>query len=142
MDGNTRLLERLALAAAAAFLSVNIWTGAPLLALWVGSRTAPASGLSMTSLFVVVLVLLATVIGLVALLARLTARYDRISGRPEGGRRVSPWLRSMRGERDALTHQRQRGGAIEQVVVASVTVAVLAFNVWFFFFAGSPLGNG
>jgi hypothetical protein len=38
--------------------------------------------------------------------------------------------------------QRQGTSAIERIVVVSVTAAVLLFNVWFFFFAGSPLANG
>ena len=43
------------LAAATAFLSINLWTGSPVLALWVGSRAADERMLSVTSLFVVVL---------------------------------------------------------------------------------------
>jgi hypothetical protein len=133
--------KRIALAAAAAFVTVNIWTGAPLLALWVGSRTAGPSGLSMTAVGVVVVVLAALVIGLTALLGRINARYDRLTGRVVD-RRVSPWMRSMRGEREDYVRARQGTSAIEQVVVWSVSVAVLVFNVWFFFFAGSPLGGG
>jgi hypothetical protein len=135
------LAKRLALTAAAAFVSVNIWTGAPLLALWVGSQTAGPSGLSMTAVFVVVVVLLVLVVGLVGVLTQLNERYDRLTGRV-AERRVSPWMRSMRGERTEYAQQRQDASAVERVVVGSVTVAVLVFNVWFFFFAGSPLGNG
>ena len=46
----------------------------------------------------------------------------------------------MRSERDAYAKQRQGTSAIEQVVVVIVSAAVLVFNVWFFFFAGSPIG--
>jgi hypothetical protein len=133
--------ERIALAAAAAFVTVNIWTGAPLLALWVGSQVAGPSGLSMTAVGVVVVVLVALVVALTALLTRLNARYNRLSGRV-ADRRVQPWMRSMRGERDDYARQRQGTSAIERVVVISVTTAVLIFNVWFFFFAGSPLASG
>lgn len=132
--------KRLALAAAAAFVSVNIWTGAPLLALWVGSQAAGPSGLSMTAVFVVVVVLLALVLLLVWALTQLNERYDRLTGRV-AERRVSPWMRSMRSERDAYAKQRQGANAVERVVVASVTLAVLVFNVWFFFFSGSPLAG-
>jgi hypothetical protein len=133
--------QRVALAAAAAFVTVNIWTGAPLLALWVGSRAAGPTGLSMTAVGVVVIVLLVLVLVLVQLLSRINARYDRLTGRTVD-RRVSPWMRSMRSEREEYTRERQGTSAIERVVVYSVTVAVLVFNVWFFFFAGSPMGNG
>ncbi|MBS1870217.1 MAG: hypothetical protein JSS99_11185 [Actinobacteria bacterium] len=134
-------LQRVALAAAAAFVTVNIWTGAPLLALWVGSQTAGPSGLSMTAVGVVVVVLIALVLALTALLTRINARYDRAAGRVVD-RRVSPWMRSMRAERDDATRARQGTSAVERVVVWSVSAAVLVFNVWFFFFSGSPLGNG
>lgn len=135
------IAKRIALAAAAAFVTVNIWTGAPLVALWVGSRTAGPTGLSMTAVGVVVIVLLVLVLALVQVLSRINARYDRLTGRT-ADRRVSPWMRSMRSEREAYTRERQGTSAIERVVVYSVSVAVLVFNVWFFFFAGSPMGNG
>ena len=131
--------ERLGLAAAAAFVSVNIWTGAPLLALWIGSRTVPDSGLSMGAVFVVVVVLLGAVLLLVGALGWLNDRYDRLTGRPPVERRTSPWLRSMRGEREDLAKQRHGASAIERIVVVSVMLAALVFNVWFFFFAGSPI---
>jgi len=135
------IAKRIGLAATAAFVTVNIWTGAPLLALWVGSRAAGPSGLSMTAVGVVIVVLAALVIALTALLGRINARYDELSGRV-AERRVSPWMRSMRGEREDYARQRQGTSAIERVVVYSVSAAVIVFNVWFFFFAGSPMGNG
>jgi hypothetical protein len=132
-------LQRIGLAAAAAFVTVNIWTGAPLLALWVGSRAAGSNGRSMGAIGVVIVVLLALVLGLTWLLTRINQRYDAVTGRIVD-RRVSPWMRSMRGEREDYARQRQGTSAVERVVVVSVTVAVLVLNVWFFFFAGSPLG--
>jgi hypothetical protein len=135
------MVKRFALAAAAAFVTVNIWTGAPLLALWVGSRTAGPTGLSMTAVFVVVGVLMVLVLVLVKLLTALNERYDRLVGH-HADRRTSPWLRSMRSEREDDVRRRQGTTAIERVVVVSVSIAVLLFNVWFFFFAGSPMANG
>lgn len=135
------MLGRLALAALAAVVTVNIWTGAPLLALWVGSRTAGPTGTSMTAVFVVVVVLAALVLVLTVLLGQVNARYDRLTGR-NVDRRVLPWMRSMRSERDAYAKERQGASAIERVVVIAVGVAVVAFNVWFFFLAGSPLASG
>jgi Tfp pilus assembly protein PilV len=131
-------VKRVGLAAAAAFVSVNIWTGAPLLALWVGSRAVPDSGLSMGAVFLVVLVLLVSVLALAWLLNRINERYDRLTGR-EAQRRVSPWLRSMRSEREELVKQRHGVSAIERVVVISVMAAAAVFNFWFFFLAGSPI---
>src|SRR6185436_5065551 len=110
------IAKRLALAAAAAFVTVNIWTGAPLVALWVGSQAAGPSGLSMTAVGVVVVVLLALVLALTALLTRINARYDRLAGRV-AERRVSPWMRSMRAEREDSVRARAGTSAIERVVV-------------------------
>lgn len=137
-----RAFKRVALATASVIVAVNIWTGAPLLALWVGSRLVPSSGLSMTAVFVVIAVLAVSVLGLAAALGWLSARYDDVTGRPAAARRTSPWLRSMRGEREELAKKRQGISAIERIVVISVTAAVIAMEVWFFFFAGSSLPNG
>jgi hypothetical protein len=136
-------LQRLALIAASALVSINIWTGAPLLAVWVGSRIQAAqNGLSMTALLAVVATLAVTVFVLATLLARINGRYDELSGRPQKARQTSPWLRSMRGEREEDIRRESGISGVERIVVASVVLAVLAFEVWFFFFAGSSLPNG
>lgn len=131
--------KRIALAAATILVSVNIWTGAPLLAVWVGSQVAGSSGLSMGALFAVVAVLAVGVAAGVMALTWLSARYDELTGRPTAARRTSPWMRSMRGEREEDAKKRQGTSGVERIVVISVVAAVGAFEVWFFFFAGSSL---
>lgn len=131
---------RIALAAAAAIVAVNIWTGAPLLALWVGSQFAGSSGLSMAAVGIVIAVLAATVIVLVRILARISAAYDRVTGYV-GPRTTAPWLRSMRAERIEYEARRRQFNAVERVIVISVAICAVVFNVWFFFLAGSPLPN-
>lgn len=71
----------------------------------------------------------------------LSARYDEVTGRPAAARRTSPWLRSMRGEREEVARQTRGISGPERVVVASVVACVIAFEFWFFFFAGSSLPN-
>jgi small-conductance mechanosensitive channel len=93
----------------------------------------------MSAVFVVVVVLAVSCLGLAAVLTWLSARYDELTGRSAAARRTSPWLRSMRGEREELARARHGISAIERVVVVAVVVCVLVFEVWFFFFAGSPL---
>jgi hypothetical protein len=135
-------LERIGLVSASALVSINIWTGAPLLAVWVGSRIQAAqNGLSMTAVLAVLAVLGVSVFVLAWLLARINGRYDEITGRPAEARQSSPWLRSMRGERESELKRRQGISGIERAVMVSVVAAVLAFEVWFFFFAGSSLPN-
>jgi hypothetical protein len=135
-------LQRIGLVAGSAMCAVNIWTGAPLLAVWVGSKLQKdATGLSMTAIFSVVVVL-AVMVGLLAwALAWLNGRYDEVTGRPQKARYTSPWLRSMRGERDVEIRQKTGVSAVERIVIVTVVAAVLLFEVWFFFFAGSSLPN-
>jgi hypothetical protein len=133
-------VQRLALVIASALTSINIWTGAPLLAVWVGSQVQAAQDrLSMTALFAVVVTLAATVFVLAWVLAWINGRYDELTGRSQEARYTSPWLRSMRGEREADVRRKHGISAVERVVVVSVVGAVLAFEIWFFFFAGSSL---
>jgi hypothetical protein len=126
------------MAAATAFLSVNIWTGAPLLAVWVGSHVSGQSVLSMQAVIVVILVLGVLVVALAMALTWLNNTYDELIGRPQGDRR-SPWLRSMRAESAEQTDGRVGITALEQIVMMSVYLAVITLLIWFVFFAGSPL---
>jgi hypothetical protein len=141
-------LKRFALAVATAVLSVNVWTGAPLFAIWVGSRfegwvggSGTGGGTTMRAVFVLIAVLAVLELALTFALSRLSAAYDPPSGRPHAARRTSPGLRSMRGEREEVARKREGISGVERVVVISVVAAMLAFEIWFFFFAGSSLPN-
>jgi hypothetical protein len=131
-------VKRVTMAAATAFLSINIWTGAPLLALWVGSQVSGQTVLSMKAVFVVVLVLAVLVVALAVALTWLNNTYDELIGRPRTERRT-PWLRSMRAESGGEINSRVGITVLEQIVMMSVYLAVITFVIWFFFFAGSPL---
>jgi hypothetical protein len=132
------MVKRVLMAAATAFLAVNLWTGAPLLALWVGSKVVGRQTLSMQAVFVVVVVLAALLYPMTIALTRLNAAYDRLVGRPDGEDRLA-WLRSMNTQREQNRGRRMGISALERIVMASVYVAVAAFLVWFFFLASSPL---
>ena len=134
-------VKRTALVSGAILASVNIWTGCPLLAVWVGSRFVGGTTLSMGAVAVVIAVLAVSVTVLTMMLTRLSAKYDQLTGRPTTARRTSPWLRSMRAERNEHVQRKHRLSAVEMVVIASVVAAVVAFEVWFFFFAGSSIPN-
>jgi hypothetical protein len=131
-------LKRATLAGATALIAINIWTGAPILALWVGSRVVGSSALSMEAVFVVVVVLAVLVFAMALALAWLNASYDRLTGRPVVERRLA-WLRSMRAEDPDEMEPGMRTSALELIVIFSVYVAMIALVVWFFAFAGSPL---
>src|SRR5258705_2123628 len=132
-------LKRLTLLMATTLVSVNIWTGAPLLALWVGSRVGGRRAVTMGSVLLIVVLLVVFVTAMALALTWLSARYDDLMQRPEGEHRISPWLRSMRGEEEDVARARLGTTPVEWIVTASTVVAVIALEVWFFFFAGSPL---
>jgi hypothetical protein len=136
-------LKKIGLVTASALCSINLWTGAPVLAVWVGSKVqGNLNNLSMTAVFSVVAVLAATVFLLALLLTWLNAKYDELTGRPPAARQTSPWLRSMRDEREENVRRKYGIGGVERVVVICAVAGVLAFEIWFFFFAGSSLPNG
>lgn len=119
-------------------VTLNIWTGAPLLGLWVGSKVAPASGISMLAFLVVAVVIGATALLLLQLLGVLQQAHARASGR-EPARRQTTWLKPMSGART-----RGKGAvappltAPDYVVIGAVVLAAAAFEAWFFLLAGSP----
>lgn len=93
----------------------------------------------MRAVFVLIGVLALLELALTLALGRVSAAYDELTGRPDSARRTSPWLRSMRGEREEVARKKVGISGVERVVVISVVAAALAFEIWFFFFAGSPL---
>ena len=132
-------LERVGLMVAMVLVTVNIWTGGPLLALWLGSRVQPQSGPSMLAIAVVAISLGVISYLLVRLLARIDAVYGRVAGRPSTVGRHVPWLRSMRGERPHLTKHARELSPLEVILISVVVLAVVLFEIWFFFYSGSPI---
>ena len=135
----TARLQRVAILAAMAVVTLNLWTGAPLLGLWVGSRVAPESGISMLAVLVIVVVIGASAWALLRILAWLQLSYARLGEEPTP-RRQTAWLKPMSGQRT-----RGAGGqapplsATDYVVVGVVILAIAAFEIWFFFYSGSSL---
>ena len=133
-----RHVKRLGLLALMALAALNLFTGAPLIAIWVGAQVqGESSGLTMTAVLAVIVVMTLLSFGLVAVLSRLGAAHDALVGRA-ADRRRQPWLRSFneaRGGGDAASLR-----ALDKILVAVVVVAGLAFEIWFLFFAGSSIG--
>jgi hypothetical protein len=135
MDRARRLGLRVAMAAVA----INIWTGSPLLALWIGSRLQGSGPPKMGPVFVVVVAFAAISFGLAWVLSQLGDRYDRITGQVPLVHRHVAWLRSMRGERAQYPGEHVQVTALEQVLIITVVLCILAFEIWFFFFSGSSI---
>jgi hypothetical protein len=134
-------IKAILLAAAMAFLALNVWTGAPLLAVWIGSKVqGEESQPSMGAYAVVIISLIAFSWGLYQLLKITMSAYQDATGTRPTVRSHAPWLRSMRGERPEYSHARISGA--EKVVVVTVLIAAAAFEIWFFFFSGSSIGGG
>jgi hypothetical protein len=134
-------LKRATMAGATAFITAMIWTGAPLLALWVGSQVVGKKALSMAAVGVVVVVLAVVEFALAVALTLLNNVYDEITGRPRTERR-STWLRSMRAEAEGHVSQRVGITLLERIVMINVYIAVIALVVWYVFFAGPPAPLG
>jgi hypothetical protein len=136
-------LKRYGLAALIAFIALNVWTGSPLLALWIGSQVQGEESQPSMGAF-------AAVIGSLALFSFLLYQalkyashaYREATGTLPTVRTHAPWLRSMRGERPEYEAARARVSGPEQIVVICVILAALAFEVWFFFLSGSSIGGG
>src|SRR3954451_12159050 len=83
VGSNGMALKKVGLVTASALCSINLWTGAPLFAVWVGSKVqGNLNNLSMTAVFSVILILAVTVFALGFVLTWLNAKYDELTGRP------------------------------------------------------------
>lgn len=133
--------ERVGLVAGMAVSALSLWTAAPLLGLWVGSRVVVAQGhLTLVAVLVVAITIFATGYAVARVLALLGAQWEALTGRRRTVRQHVPWLRSMRDERphgasDADVYLT----ALEVVLVLTVAISYLAFEIWFFFFSASPI---
>jgi hypothetical protein len=134
------VLQRIVLGVLTTLVSVNLWTGGPLFALWVGSRVQAGIGtLSMAAVGATIGVLIVVTYLLYKLLAWLHVRYNQALGRTMR-RHQAAWLRPMSGERRSL-QVRQPLNGVERIVIISVVAAVLALEIWFFFFAHYTLAS-
>lgn len=127
-------LKRVAMAGLTALVTVNVWTGCPLLALWVGSRAVGTGELSMFAVVVVLVVLGLLELAMMLVLGWLTGVYDELIGlqRPE---RSATWIRRLCAPESAGLNRRLRITTLEGVVVINVYVAVATLVVWYLFFA-------
>ena len=115
--------------------SVIMWIGVPLGLIYVASQLADSSNPSAGPY---VLVLIGLPIGMAIVgkcLGILDRAHARLTGRIDDSRRPATWMRSMRAERVST----RRAGVLDRVMIASVALAILAFGIWFFGFAGSSL---
>src|SRR3954451_14186735 len=88
--------KRVALAALMAVIAMNIWTGGPLLALWIGSRVQSHAASSLTISPATALVVFGSIaaisFALLKLLKIVSDSYDRAVGAEPAKRRHDRWI--------------------------------------------------
>lgn len=131
-------LRKLGLVSATAVAAMNTWTGAPLLAVYIGSHAQGGQVLSARGVLIVLAVMSVLVFALAWILLWLSNRYDKLTGRPEVASQTSPWHRAKRGDRVQDVRSRYGVSAPEKAVVSCVVAGVIAFEVWFLLYAGAP----
>ena len=116
--------------------SVFLWIGIPVGWLILASRLTDTSAPSLGPYVLIIFAIPVSMVIVARVLRRLDGVYTRVSGGPieEGPVRAS-WLKSMRGEREST----RRLTVLDTVMIWSVSVALVAFGIWFFAFAGSSL---
>lgn len=133
--------KKLAVILAMTLTTVTVWTGSPLLALWLGSQAQGPGPPKMSAILVVIVSLAVTTTLLTLLLGWLGRIDEKLSDRKPKTRQRPPWLQSMRGERTHYAGEPIQINALERVLIIIVAIGFVGFQVWFLFFAGSPLPN-
>jgi len=135
------LWRRVLLLAAMVLAKLNIWTGSPVLALWVGSKVqGNVTTLKMAAVGAVVVVLAVMVLLLARAIAWLDVRYAEAVGKPPRKRQVRPWMRSLAGKYGDPKQESEPLTPMELVLVVMVVIVIVLFEVWFFFFAHCSSG--
>jgi hypothetical protein len=123
----------------ALLLALVVALGIPVVWIWIASQLAGAKKDVTPSLALVITtgILVSYWVALVAG-SRLRGRWVSADEHRARVRRMS-WNRSFRDE--PLHAGDEQSDPVERIFVIVAVVGVVAFEVWFFFFAGSPLPN-
>lgn len=132
-------LRAAALFAALTVLLLNLFTGSPLMAIWLGSRVQGAGPPTMNAFLTFMGSFALFSFVLIRLIAYTTRARDALTGRRPTVREHLPWLRSLRGERPAEMGREAGLTPLDVILCLIVIAAVLAFEIWFFFYSGSPI---
>jgi hypothetical protein len=117
--------------------SVVLWLGVPFFWIWFASHIVKTSQPTLGPYLLIIVALPISMWIIGKLLFRMNNLYSRLTGQSYEVKVQLPWHRSMRGERVV----RRQSTVLEVVMIGSVSLALIAFAIWFFFFAGSSLPN-
>jgi hypothetical protein len=133
----TRLARGAGSAASGIAGAIVVAAGVPLAWVWIASQVA-GSERSLTPSLAILITAGILVSYWIVLLIGSWVRSHLVDEevRRAQVRRMS-WNRSFRDE----PHSKQGGDPVERLFVLIAVIAIIAFEIWFFFFAGSPLPN-
>jgi hypothetical protein len=131
------LLVRAFLILVMAVGSIAMWIAVPVGWLWLGSKLQQGTQPTLGPYLLVLVGIVVSMVVIGKLLGALNRFYARVTGTGRQDRVQMPWHKSMRGERGS-TRQRT---VLDVVMIVSVSIALVAFGIWFFVFAGSSLPN-
>jgi hypothetical protein len=117
--------------------SISLWLVIPVAWIYLASATVKTTQPTLGPYVMIILGVPISMFIVGKLLYRLNGVYERVTGQDSEVRVQMPWHRSMRGERAP----QRRTTVLELVMMISVSLALVAFGIWFFFFAGSSLPN-
>jgi hypothetical protein len=115
--------------------SVFLWIVVPVGWLWIASHSTKTSAPTLGPYLLVIFAIPTTMWLVGKLLFRTNRLYERVTGQDAEVRVQLPWHKSLR---DSSSSDR-RTTLLDVVMIVSVAVALTAFAIWFFLFAGSSL---
>jgi hypothetical protein len=113
--------------------------GIPLAWVWIASQIAGTKRDVTPSLAILITIGILVSYWLALLLGSHLRRHWVSEGEQQARQRRMSWNRSFRDE--PLSTTNRGSDPIERVFIVVAVLAVIAFEIWFFFFAGSPLPN-
>jgi hypothetical protein len=118
--------------------SVFLWIVVPVGWLFIASRTTETSAPTLGPYLLVIFAIPVTMYVVGKLLFKTNRLYERVTGQDAEVRVHMPWNRSLRDS----ANSGRRTTVLDVVMISSVGIALTAFGIWFFLFAGSSLPGG
>jgi hypothetical protein len=118
--------------------SVFLWIVVPVGWLYIASRTTETSAPTLGPYLLVIFAVPVTMYVVGKLLFKTNSLYERVTGQDAEVRVQLPWHKSLRDS----ANSGRRTTVLDVVMISSVGVALAAFGIWFFIFAGSSLPGG
>jgi hypothetical protein len=118
--------------------SVFLWLVVPVGWLWIASHSTDTSAPTLGPYLLVIFAIPVTMWIVGKLLFRTNRLYERVTGQDAEVRVQLPWHKSLRDS----ANSGRRTTVLDVVMISSVSIALAAFGIWFFFFAGSSLPGG